>query len=130
MRNHSPVSLFDSYCYGPVDLLRMHKGDSTMWLSLREPNGKKARAVYRGCVYWRTDELQTGTHLSLVQKLDASALLQKSHAAALQALQKNSRHVEQLVRDWENEGLSFYLHLGSEIGNEFLVVAKSLEYTD
>ena len=122
--------LIESYCYGPVDLLQIRKGDSTMWLTLRDPVGRKARAVYHNCVYWRLDEKQTGVHLSLVQRVTAQELLQRKGSVTLRALHKNSSDVSRLLMDWEAEGLSFYLHLGIQPEMEFLVVASSMEYRE
>ena len=47
--------VFESYCYGPVDVIKMRKGDSTLWLSLQDSAGRRAEAIYRGCVYWRLE---------------------------------------------------------------------------
>ena len=122
--------LIESYCYGPVDLLQIRKGDSTMWLTLRDPVGRKARAVYHNCVYWRLDEKQTGMHLSLVQRITAQELLERKNSVTLRELQKNSSDVTRLLMDWESEGLSFYLHLGLQPEAEFLVVARSMVYRE
>ena len=126
MRKYSTP--LDSYCYGPVDLLKIYKGDSTMWLSLRDSMGKNAEAVYRGCVYWNLD--REGTRLSLVQKVSPQDLVQYPDSITMQELRKNATDVPHLLREWDEAGLSFYLHLGSNPGEEFLVAAKSLEYRE
>ena len=120
--------LFNAYCFGPADLLQIRKGDSTMWLSLRDSVGRNAIAIYHDCVYWRLDQRQTGIHLSLVQRVTAQELLQQRNSISLLFLQKNTENVEQLLLDWEQAGLSFFLHQGNRPGLEFLVVARSLEY--
>ena len=122
--------MFGNYCYGPVDLESVRKGDSTLCLLLREHMGKSARAVYRGCVYWRLGESETGLHLPLVQRITADGLLRQEASFTLLELRKNSDHVETLLRDWEQEGLQFYLHYGPQPGTEYLVVARSLEYRE
>ena len=126
MRKYSTP--LDSYCYGPVDLLKIYKGDSTMWLSLRDSMGKTTEAVYRGCVYWNLD--QEGIRLSLVQKVSFEDLVQYPDSITMRELRKNATDVPHLLQEWEDAGLSFYLHLGSYPGEEFLVAAKSLEYRE
>ena len=122
--------LLESYCYGPVDLLRVRKGDSTMWLTLRDPVGRRAQAIYHDCVYWRLDEKQTGMHLPLVQRVSARKLLERKNSVTLLALRRNTRNVARLLLDWEAEGLNLYLHLGRRPEQEFLVVARSLVYRE
>ena len=128
MANRKIHPLFDSYCYGPADLLELQKGDSTMWLTLRDSAGKRTEAVYCGCVYWRLD--QTGIRLSLVQRVTAQELLERHQAITVRELRKNATDVAGLLQEWEDAGLSFFLHLGSRPGMEYLVVARSLEYRD
>ena len=122
------LPLFQSYCYGPADLLTLRKGDSTMWLSLRDPAGKLAEAVYHGCVYWQLE--QPRIHLSLVQRLSTEELMLHCDSPALRELRKNTSDVEGLLREWESEGLCLFLHLGNRPDAEFLVVARSLEYRE
>ena len=130
MKANASGNLMSSYCYGPADLLGIRKGSSTMWLTLQDSAGKWAQAVYRGCVYWRLSEAQLGSHFSLVQKLSADELLQPCHAVTLRALEENTFHVDKLIREWEEAGLSFFLHFSSRAGSEFLVAAESMEYIE
>ena len=58
---------FGGYCYGPVDLVGIQKGDNTMWLQLQDSAGRTAKAVYRGCVYWRLEQGWEGMHVPMVQ---------------------------------------------------------------
>ena len=120
--------MLDHYCYGPADLLQIKKGDSTMWLSLRDSNGCAARAEYRGCVYWRLSQAQI--HLSLVRRVSAQEIADHPGSATMKALRKNANDVPGLLRQWEQDGLSFYLHSSSSPGEEFLVVARSLRYQE
>ena len=124
------TGMFGGYCYGPADVIRLRKGDSTMWVLLRDSAGKAAEAVYSGCVYWRLERGQTGIHISLVEKLTADQLLQRKYSVTLRALQKNTGDVEKLIREWEAAGLSFYLHIGRKATEEYLVVAENLQYRE
>ena len=130
MEKKTLQALFDSYCYGPVDLIQLRKGDSTMWLVLKDTAGKRAEAVYHDCVYWRIGPEQAGTHLSYVQRVSAGELQSRKGSISLQALQRNACNVDSLLQDWEEEGLSFYLHIGNKPDQEYLVVARSLEYRE
>ena len=119
-------TLFNHYCYGPADLLQIRKGDSTMWLSLRDSGGRAAQAIYYGCIYWRLD--REYIHLSLVQKVTAQELMAHSDSVTMRELQKNATDVPSLLKEWEQQGLSFFLHQGTEPEDEFLVVAESMEF--
>ena len=119
-------NLFQSYCYGPADLIGVRKGSSTMQLKLRDSAGVLSEAVYSGCVYWRLGEEETGIHLSLVQHVSAEELLRHPDSETMHALLRNADNVPGLLHEWEHSGLSFYLHLGATPENEYLVVAKSL----
>lgn len=118
------------YCYGPADLIAIEKSDNVMWLQLQTISGRKAQAVYKGCVYWRLDKEQIGLHIPFVQQLTVEELFQSSHLITLLFLQKNSDDVESLLKEWENEGLKFYIHYGITKGSEYLVVARELEYKE
>ena len=120
--------LFYTYCYGSVEIKKLRKGDSTMWLSLEDSAGVHSDAIYHGCVYWRLEH--AGLHLSLVLRVTASELLANPDSPTIRALQKNASDVPALLREWEAEGLSFFIHLGKEPDEEFLVVAESLEYRE
>ena len=120
--------LFDGYCYGPADVVKLEKGDSTMWLEVRDPAGKRAKAVYEGCVYWRLGP--EGIHFSLVREVTPEELTGHPDSVSMTALKRNARNVEQLLQEWKQAGLNFYLHLGSLPGQEYLVVAKSLQYQE
>lgn len=119
-------NLFESYCYGPADLLSVSKGSSTMHLTLRDPAGVPFEVFYQGCVYWRLGEEQAGMHLSLVRHVSAAELLSDPDSETMRALRKNADDVPALLTDWEQSGLSFYLHLGTSPETEYLVAAKSL----
>ena len=121
---------FGGYCYGPVDLVGIQKGDNTMWLQLQDSAGRTAKAVYRGCVYWRLEQGWEGMHVPMVQRVTADELISRPDSASVVSLHKNSDDVAGLLREWEAEGLNFYLHFGSEKGSEYLVVAKSVEYKE
>lgn len=113
----------DAYCYGPADLMQVHKDGSTMWVSFRDSAGKRFEATYEGCVYWRLGPEHSGLHLALVERVTAQEL--EKHPVILQALQKNATDVLQLLREWESAGLAFYLHIGAEAQEEYLVAAGS-----
>ena len=128
MTKVAEMELFDGYCYGPADVLKLEKGDSTMWLEVRDAAGKRARVVYEGCVYWRLGPEKI--HFSLVREVTVRELLSRPDGISMTALKRNARHVEQLLQEWKRLGLNFYLHLGSLPGQEFLVAAKSLQYQE
>ena len=123
-------ALFRSYCYGPADILQVCSWENRLELSLLDLDGAHTRAVYYGCVYRNLDRYDAGTHLSLVQKLSAEALLRRQDSPVLSLLRKNADDVEELVRGWESDGLSFYLHCGPFPQKEFLVAAERLEYRE
>ena len=118
--------LLDRYCYGPADLLQIRKGDSTMWLSLRDSGGRAAQAIYYGCIYWRLD--REYIHLSLVHKVTAQELMAHPQSVTMTELQKNASDVPSLLREWERLGLTFYLHQGTGPEDEYLVAAKSMDF--
>ena len=121
--------IFDEYCYGPVDIMSLRKGSSTMWLQLQDVLGRKALATYRGCVYWSLDTEQIGMHLPLVCKVSAQQLLTHS-SPSLMLLRRNSSDIKSLLTDWEKDGLNFYVHYGPSKDQEFLVVASSKQYEE
>lgn len=123
-------NFLNSYCYGPVDLVGMKRDSSSMCLMLRDSAGKSARAVYTGCVYWRLDPTDIGIHLSLVRRVGVRELLGRPNSVTMLALRKNADDVSRLLGEWEAAGLSFFLHLGSQPGMEFLVVARELDYQE
>ena len=120
--------MLEIYCYGPVDLLSLEKGSDTMWLSVGDAAGRIASVTYHGCVYWRLEEAPPHTHLSWVQRVTLTDLLERKDSVTWLALRKNSDDVESLLREWESEGLSFYMHYGSTPDAEYLVAAKSMTY--
>ena len=124
------LKMFDNYCYGPVDIISIRRGNNTMWLQLLDTTGRKAQAIYRGCVYWFLGRKEKDLHIPLVIKISASELLSRTSSVILTELHRNSDNIESLIKNWENEGLNFYLHFGPDKGSEFLVVAKSLDYHD
>ena len=122
--------LFHGYCYGPVDLLSVEKNQKTMWLRMRTAAGGRARAVYEDCVYWQLGRDEVGQHISLVRRLSAEELLKNTDSSILRELQKNSDHVPQLLRDWEQLGLHLYVHYGAERNSEYLVAAHRMFYIE
>ena len=119
-------TLFDSYCYGPVDLVDFHYTQDTLKLSLKNYDGQYSEATYHDCLYCQLDQGQIGIHLSLVQHISAQQLLQNKQSIMFLKLQKTTRNVARLLHEWETIGLSFYLHLSTN--SEFLIAAHDLEY--
>ena len=118
--------ILDTYCYGPGDVTRVRRGDSTLWVTLRDCAGRKAEAVYEDCVYWPL--LRTGMHLTMVQQVTALQLLRGQSPAALALLRRNAADIHALLTEWESQGLSFYLHTGFFPEREFLIIAGGLRY--
>ena len=130
MNNVAENRLFEGYCYGPADIKDIVKEESTMVIRLKTSGGRKALAVYEGCVYWRIGENEMGMHISLVQQKKLEELLHTPDSPTLRELVRNSEDVESLLREWEAEGLNFYMHYGSIRGSEYLVAAKNLIYRE
>ena len=122
--------LFGGYCYGPVDLVKVRRIDNSMQLQLRTIKGGIAYANYDGCVYWRLDSSQKGMHIPIVQQMTADELIDRNDSDTLLSLQKNSNNVEKLLHDWEDDGLKFYLHYGTEPGSEYLIAARNMKYRE
>lgn len=122
--------MFGGYCYGPVDVIDICKGDTTMSLMLRDSSGREACATYEGCVYWRIGNEQKGEHFSLVKKVSADDIIRRDKSVTMLSLQKNNGCAEELLRDWEKAGLNFYIHIGKESQSDYLVVAETMTYND
>ena len=123
-------AFMDAFCFGPCDLLSISKGNDTLYLSLKDSANRHAHAMYRGCVYWRLPEHQIDTHFSFVQRVSAAELLAHPNSITIYELKKNANNVADLLHEWEHSGLSFFIHLGNQINSEYLVVARSLEYSE
>ena len=120
------AGILDGYCYGPADLIRVWKGPSVLWLELTDPSGKRAEAIYEGCVYLPAQKGYAGLHLSLVQQVTAEQLLSRENPDSLLGLPEDSVSERDCLQNWKDQGLKFYIHMGNQ--KEFLVVAKNLNY--
>ena len=120
------MGILDGYCYGPADLVKVWKSPHILWLLLTDSVGKRAEAVYEDCAYLPNKNGYAGMHLSFVQQMTASQILAKEASAPTKAMLKDSGLTEENLRDLEEAGIKFFVHIGSH--TEFLVAARKLNY--
>ena len=130
MEKWTVPGILKDYCYGPVDLLDVRQGSDDMRLTLRTADGRTATAHYHGCVYWQFDHTAKGKRLPLVRCFTADELLSQPKSPCLCLLARDTGDAGEALREWEAEGLRFYLHDTAERGEAYLVAARKLEYED
>lgn len=121
-------NLFDGYCYGPVELIDVKKDSGNMFLTLKDSVEKISHAEYHECVYWRIDESLNGIRLLLVKEMTADTIIKMKKSTIHSDLKNNSDNIENLLREWSDEGLKFYVHFTDIPDHEYLVVAENLDY--
>lgn len=121
---------FDGYYLGEMILVGVERDNTGLCLHLNYIQYRFAEAHYIGCAFSQLTERSVGTSIHLVRRVDAGELKSSYALMNLAGELEDCEKALQCVQKWEERGLHFYLHYGTQRNEEYLIVCKSLRYKD
>ncbi len=118
--------MLSNYRYGPVSITEIEKYENSMHIIGQGLNGHTVKAVYENCIYWQIEKSLKGERLLIVEEKSEQELLNMRNKPCVSALNQNAANVENLIRQWHDEGMHFFIHYVENSTREFIVVAEKL----
>ncbi len=120
--------MLSKYCYGPVTIIEVIKHEISMEIVVQSSHGHSSKAEYQNCIYWQIDKSLEGKKLLIVEEKSAEELIQMRDNPCVSSLKQNAASVENLILQWKEEGMHFYVHYAQDAKKEYLVVSKDFQF--
>ncbi len=118
--------MLSNYRYGPVTITEIEKFENAMHITGHGLNGHAVKAIYESCIYWQIESSLKGERLLIVEEKTVQELLNMRANPCVSALNQNAANVENLLIQWQDEGMRFFMHYVENPKREFIVVARNL----
>ncbi len=118
--------MITGYCYGPVTVMEVKKYENSMKITVRSAQGRSSEVEYLNCIYWQIDSSAVGQNFLIVEEKTAEQLLEMGDNPCVRLLSQNAASIKNLIEQWRDEGMHFYVHHVENPTKEYLVVAGDL----